>query len=85
MCDRILYLSCQDERLHVTYFTSKLHAQAGCAHTAFFCASIQLSNSTTFIPPKNAAMPPKSRKSVEQEGRLLLAISAVKESHIKTV
>ena len=30
-------------------------------------------------------MPPKSRKSIEQEGRLLLAISAIKEPHIKTV
>jgi hypothetical protein len=30
-------------------------------------------------------MPPKSRNSIEQEGRILLAISALKESQIQTV
>jgi len=47
------------------------------SHTQLF-ESIQ----TTTIPPK---MPPKSKNSIEQEGRILLAISALQKKEIHYV
>ena len=50
--------------------------------TRFLRASVSHANKPPLFHPK---MSSKSRNSIEQEGRILLAISAYKESQIPTV